>query len=130
MKKSEEIRRDQELAEQARPRILEGLRNDEELLVIAERVAGELDVDGTKAYRWVAFIAEEYEAARRRVSSLGLVLLWAGVLVLVAGVVLSLLGVSGGGLALWLPGIIVGVPTASAGVIVLARRRKLAKVSR
>ena len=130
MKKSEEIRRDQELAEQARPGILEGLRNDEELLAIAERVAGELDVDGTKAYRWVAFIAEEYEAARRRVGLLGLTLLWAGVLVLVAGVVLSLLGISTAGFALWLAGIIAGVPIATAGVIVLARRRELAKVSR
>lgn len=130
MKKSEEIRRDQELAEQARPVILEGLRNREENLSIAGRVADELEVEHTKAYRWVAYIAEEYEAARKRVSLVGLALLWIGVLALVAGAALSLLGMVSGSLAYWLLGLIVGVPIAGAGAIVLARRRHLVNVAR
>lgn len=129
MTKSEEIRRDQELAEQARPRIIEALRDRREPLDIAREVGTQLDVDERKAYRWVAYIAEDFERRRKRIGVMGLLLLWPGMIVLVGGALLSLFGIAFGALALWLIGLIVGVPLTVAGAVIAFGARRLVRDS-
>ncbi|HKJ85020.1 MAG TPA: hypothetical protein VKA06_03035 [Spirochaetia bacterium] len=126
MSKSDERRREQELADQARPLILAELRERGEPVEIAREVAQRLSVDETKAYRWVSYIAEDFEARRRRIAALGLAMLWPGMLVLAGGPILSLLGV-GTGFPLWALGVIIGLPLSIAGGFVSVRSRALVR---
>jgi hypothetical protein len=116
MSKSDEIRREQELAQEVRPIIVEGLRRGEEPVRIAEKLTTGFPVDSKKAYRWVVYVAEQFEARRARLGLLGLLLLWPGTIVLVLGILL------------WVPGLIVGLPLAAAGSYILARRDRLVRM--
>ena len=127
MSRAEEIRRDQERAEAARPAILQWLREGREPLEVAREVSERFDVEEKQAYRWVAYIAEDFERRRRRVAVAGLSLLWPGMLVLVAGPLLWLFGLSGPGIPLWVLGLAVGVPLASAGAWISTSARRLVR---
>lgn len=129
MTKSEEIQRDQELAERARPLIIDGLRARREPLHIAREVGTQLDVDERKAYRWVAYIAEDFERRRRRIGVTGLLMLWPGMIVLVGGPLLSLFGIALGAVSLWLLGVVVGVPLTIAGAFISFGARRLVRDS-
>ncbi len=126
MSKSDERRREQALADEARPLILAQLRERVEPVDIARDIAGRLSVDETKAYRWVSYIAEDFEARRRRIAAIGLSMLWPGMLTLVGGPLLSLLGV-GAGVSFWSLGLIVGLPLTVAGGFVATRSRSLVR---
>lgn len=124
-----ELRRDQELAARARPLILEQLRSGREPLQVSSQVAGRFGVDETKAYRWVAYISEDFERRRRRIAVVGLTLLWLGVLAAVAGAVVWLFGVRAPGIPYWVLGVVIGLPVAGAGLIVSLASRRLVRDS-
>lgn len=126
MSKSDERRREQELADEARPLILARLRERAEPVEIGREIARRLSVDETKAYRWVSYIAEDFEARRRRIAAIGLAMLWPGMLTLATGPMLSLLGVESG-FPLWALGLIVGLPLSIAGGFVSVRSRALVR---
>ncbi|MFW5741790.1 MAG: hypothetical protein ACOC2D_00820 [Spirochaetota bacterium] len=129
MSRAEEIRRDQERAQAARPAILERLREGREPLEVSHEVSERFDVDASKAYRWVAYIAEDFQRRRRRVAFIGLSLLWPGMLMLVAGPTLWLFGVPGPGIPFWLLGLVVGVPLSCAGAWLAISARRLVRVT-
>lgn len=129
MGKAEEIRRDQARAEAARPAILEWLRSGAEPLAISAEVATRFEVGEEQAYRWVAYIAEDFERRRKRIGVLGLVLIWSGAIIAVAGVVLWFFGVAGPAVPLWLFGLGCGVPVTAAGAIVAANAGRLVRRS-
>lgn len=126
MSKSDERRREQQLADEARPLILAQLRERAEPVEIARDIARRLSVDETKAYRWVSYIGEDFESRRRRIAAIGLAMLWPGMLTLAGGPLLSLLGV-GAGFPLWALGLIVGLPLTVAGGFVAMRSRALVR---
>ena len=88
----EQRRRDAEKSAQALPKIVEGLRQGQEPVHIGRDIAGEFDVEQTKAFRWVQIVAERYESQRRRIAVLGTVLIWIGAATAAAGLVLAVLG--------------------------------------
>lgn len=119
MSDSEVQRRRQEDIEKsqaARPAILAGLRAGEELLSIAGRVAGEHSVDEKKAYKWVALIEEEFSKRRKTVATLGLLVLWAGALTVVSGLVMLVIGFAPDGLV----GLNLPITLVIVGAIVMA----------
>lgn len=117
--KHEQILREQRLAEQLRPLIIARLRKGDEFLSITAVVAARSGIDERTAYKWVSTIGEDFVRRRRRIVTAGLVLLWLGVLVAAAGLLLWVFGVGLGGAPLWLTGLSVGGPTASAGVLLI-----------
>jgi len=126
MSKADEIRREQRLADEARPEIVRLLREGAEPAAIAGELAERLPVDDTKAYRWAAYIAEDSEIRRRRIATAGLLMLWPGAIVLAGGPLLSLLGVWST-LPLWLYGLAIGLPLTGAGAWIAARSRSLVR---
>lgn len=129
MSRAEEIQRDQARAEAARPAILEWLREGREALDVAREVSERFDVEETQAYRWVAYIAEDFERRRRRIALIGLSLLWPGMLVLVVGPLLWLFGVPGPGIPFWLLGLLAGMPLSSVGAWLSTSARRLVRHS-
>lgn len=127
MSRAEDIRRDQARADAARPAILEWLREGREPLDVSREVSERFDVEETQAYRWVAYIAEDFERRRRRIAFVGLSLLWPGMLVLVAGPLLWLFGVPGPGMPFWVLGLVAGVPLSSAGAWLSTSARRLVR---
>ncbi len=127
MGRAEEIRRDEARADAARPAILEWLREGREALDVAREVSERFDVEERQAYRWVAYIAEDFERRRRRIAFIGLALLWPGMLVLVAGPLLWLFGVAGPGVPFWVLGLVAGVPLSSAGAWISTSARRLVR---
>ena len=126
MSKTDDIRREQQLAEEARPEIVRRLREGAEAAVVARELAERLPVDETKAYRWTAYIAEDFERRRRRIATAGLLMLWPGAIVLVGGALLSLLGVWPAA-PVWLYGLLIGLPLSGAGAVVAGRSRALVR---
>jgi hypothetical protein len=127
--RADEIRRDQARAQAARPAILAWLRTGREPLDVARDVAHRFEVEEKQAYRWVAYIAEDFERRRRRIAVAGLALLWPGMLALAGGVILSLFGVRGPGVPLWLLGLIAGVPLSAVGALLATASRRLVRNS-
>ncbi len=84
------------------PRILERIRAGNELLEIADEVAGEVEVDRETAYRWVHEVDRVFQRRRRAVARGGVALLWVAAL---AGAAALILVATGAG------GTIVGIPT-------------------
>ena len=109
--------------------ILDALRAGREPLDIAADVSGRFDVDAQKSYRWVSFIAEDFETRRRRIAAVGIGLLWPGALLLSTGLVLSLFGVSWGGPPFWLLGLIVGLPLTIGGTVVALNAPRMVRDS-
>ncbi len=115
--------RERELAEKASralPFILEQLESKKEPVEISGFVATKYEVDDKTAYRWVQITEERFLTRSKRLSVIGLLLLWPGMLAVLAAVVLvvadwnsplgggsftlsALLGIAGGTFAL--PGI-------------------------
>ncbi len=127
MSKAEELRDDQERALAARGDIVSALRAGTDPREITRAVSERFGVDETKAYRWVMYTEQEYERNRRRVATAGLILLWAGVLVVVVGVVLGAIGVTSAVPRPVRLGLIAGLPPAVAGGIVAALARRIAR---
>jgi hypothetical protein len=125
----DERSRDQQLAEEARPLIVAGLRARREPLDIASDIARRLSLDAEKAYRWVVLISEDFERRRRRIATVGIVLLWIGVLTLVSGAVLSLIGAGSGETPFLSIGLVVGAPLSLCGAFISFRARQLVRTS-
>jgi hypothetical protein len=124
--KAEEIREDQRKANEARAQIVGGLRERRDVREITTEVAAAFGVDETKAYRWVMYAEQEYERSRRRVAATGLSLLWVGVLLAAAGVLLHVFEVGPLGRPL-LPGLAAGLPLSLAGLLVALLARRIAR---
>ncbi len=125
----DERRKDQQRAEEARPLILAGLRERREPLEIASDIARRLSLDERKAYRWVVLISEDFERRRRRIATVGIVILWIGVLTLVSGGALSLIGVSAGETPFWIIGVVIGVPMSICGAFISLRASRFVRTS-
>ncbi len=124
MRKSDEIRRDEELADRLRPTIVQALRNGDEPLDISARLSTEHDLDDKKAYRWVFYTAESFEKRRKGIQALGLTLLWGGVIGAVATGAVSIFTP---GSSAWIVGVVSGIPVAVVGATVSLRSRKLVR---
>lgn len=118
--KSEEIRREQEIAAEARPFILEQLRAKREPLEIGQAVSERWGVDGRLSYRWAQYITEDFFGQKKKYVAIGLVMIWIGALVAAAGVVLTLFSILAS-IPLWIIGLAVGLPLIIAGSVVVAR---------
>lgn len=87
--------RERELAEKASralPFILEQLEAKKEPVDISGFVATKYDVDNKTAYRWVQITEERFLKRAKRLSIIGLLLLWPGMLAVLAAVVLAVAG--------------------------------------
>ena len=122
----EQRERDAGIAREALPEIVAQLRGGAEPLQIAQSESARLDADLQKMYKWVAFVAEEFERRRRRSAIRGAVLLWGGFAALAAMVGFMLVG-SGLSGALWtLPA--AGLVLIAAGLYVALTARTKATV--
>jgi hypothetical protein len=127
--KSEEIRKEQEIAASARPLILERLQAGDEPLAISRLVSERFGVDEQLSYRWSQYIGEDYARQKRLYVAIGLVVLWIGVLVAATGTVLSVLGIEPFSFPLWAISLIAGVPLLAVGIGVLLMAGRLVKLS-
>jgi hypothetical protein len=129
--KADEIRREQELAERARPVMIDALREGRDPLEIARMIASEFQIDERQAYRWAQYTAEAFDRRRRRVVALGVLLLWVGVLGIAAGILVTLFapGADAGSnrVAAWVVGLVSGLPVAAAGSVIALRARRLVR---
>jgi hypothetical protein len=127
--KTEAIKREQEIAEQARPFILKQLQEGREPLEISTLVAERWDVDQRLSYRWAQYISDDYHQKRRRYVFLGLAMLWPGALLAAGGAVLSVLDVTFIPFVPWLAGLVSGLPLVGAGSVVIHRAGRLVRLS-
>jgi hypothetical protein len=127
MSKARELREDQERALAARGDIVRALRERQDPREITGTVAERFDVDEMKAYRWVMYTEQEYERNRRRIATAGLILLWTGVLIAAAGVVLGVFGVTAVVPRPIRLGLIAGLPLAVAGGTIAGLARRIAR---
>ncbi len=74
------------------PRILDRIRNGDELLQIADEVAAEVEVDRETAYRWVHEVDRVFQRRRRAVARGGAALLWVAALAGAAALILVVTG--------------------------------------
>lgn len=130
----EQRRREAEAAAAALPEMVAELRAGTELIDIGRRVAARHEIEETKAFKWVQIVAESFERQRRRIAILGSVLLWVGVTVAIAGLVLAISGVSvpsivPGLLSGYLVLIFLGALLAGAGLWLGLRAPRLAVVT-
>lgn len=115
----EQRERDARIAREAVPEAIEALRQGSESLSIATRISEKHDLDPRKAYKWVEFIEQRFEARRRRLARRSAGLMWLGIVLVLAG---------GGGLLaryyavavpLWtgIALLAVGIPLAVSGIL-------------
>ncbi|MFP4378568.1 MAG: hypothetical protein ACLFP4_16110 [Spirochaetales bacterium] len=121
MTKSEEIRLEQEKANEARPFIVAELRSNRALLEIASTVAQQWSIDERKAYRWVHYVSEEFAQRKRRWVTIGLIIVWVGVLIALGGVALTIFADLETLARPWLFGVLLGLPLTFIGAIIIAR---------
>ncbi len=82
---AEEREREQRIAAEAEPRIVEALGRGEEPRSIAERLAAEYEIEEVKAYRWTYYIDERYQRRRRAFLLVSLTLMWLGAITVAVG---------------------------------------------
>ncbi len=118
---------DARIAEKAVPEVVDGLRAGRDGLSIAQAISGDHDLDLQKAYRWVQYVEERFEAARRRAARLSAVVMWIGIAAALAGGGLLVAAYYGFRTPLAIPILLLvaGLPTAIYGAIrgFSARRR-------
>jgi hypothetical protein len=126
MSKDESIQeqraREAQAAKEALPHMLEGLRANEEALTIAHAEAERTGLELKKVYRWVEYVAEEFEKRRKRHAIRGAVLLWSGFAAVVVSAALLLFGGGLSGAGWTLPaagGVLIG-----AGLYIAATARR------
>jgi hypothetical protein len=129
MTKSEEMREEQRKANEARPFIVAELRSDRELLDVASTVSERWTIDERKAYRWVHYVSEEFATRKKRWVVLGLISVWLGVLVALAGTALSLFATIMVVAEPWVLGLAVGAPLIVIGATLIARSAQLVRLS-
>lgn len=121
---SEEREREQRLAAEAEPMILEGLRNGSEPREVSQMVAEELGVDEVKAYRWTMYIDEKRQKRRKRIAVVALSITWLGAIGAGVGVAALLLAWAVAGTLFWSivigAGLIIALPALA--IALLARR--------
>jgi len=81
----EQRERDTRIARDAVPAVIEALRQGNESLSIATDIAEKHDLDPRKAYKWVEFIEERFEARRHRLARRSAGLMWLGIVLVLAG---------------------------------------------
>lgn len=84
---SSERAREQRIAAEAEPEILESLGRGDDAMDVAEAIAGEYGIDEIKAYRWVVYIDEKRQKRRKRLAGITLGLTWLGVTAVLVGVI-------------------------------------------
>jgi VIT1/CCC1 family predicted Fe2+/Mn2+ transporter len=123
----EQRERDARIAEKAVPEMIDGLRSGRESLEIAQTVSSEHDLDLQKAYRWVQYVEEHFEAARARTARRSALLMWLGIVASLAGAGLFVAGYYGFQTWIGLPILLLvaGLPAAALGTVrgLTARRR-------
>ncbi len=92
------------------PRILARIRGGDELLEIADQVAGEVEVDRETAYRWIHEVDRVFQRRRRVIAQSGAVLLWIAALAGAGALLIVVLGIEG---------TFLGIPVAAALLIVV-----------
>ena len=83
---SSEREREQRIAAEAEPEILDALARGTELQEVAETIARRYGIDEIKAYRWSAYIDESRQKKRRRLAGIALAVTWLGTIAAVVGV--------------------------------------------
>lgn len=114
---SSQREREQRIAEEAEPVILEALARGRELREVAEEVARRWEIDEIKAYRWAAYIDERHQRTRRRIAMISLSITWLGAIAAVAGAAALLfvtttvawVVLTGAGLLLAIPALLVAL---------------------
>lgn len=120
---SSERAREQRIAAEAEPEILESLAAGEELMDVAEAVARNHGIDEIKAYRWVVYIDEKRQKQRKRIAGIGLAFTWLGAILLLVGV-MGVIFVAA--TAAWLAAIVVGGVVAIPSLTLALLSRKIA----
>lgn len=120
---SSEREREQRIAAEAEPEIIEALGDGRELQEVAEEIAERYGLDEIKAYRWTSYIDERYRKRKNRIALIAVSIMWFGAIVLVVGVVALLFVAS---TILW--GVIAGLGALIAlpAVIIAFLSRKIA----
>ena len=109
--------REQRIAQEAEPVILELLARGRELREVAEEVARRWEIDEIKAYRWASFIDERQQKRRRRIALSALSLTWLGAIgaaigaaaLLFVATTVAWFVVTGAGLLLAIPALLVAL---------------------
>ena len=114
--------KEQEIASQAEPRIVEALGTGEEPREIAERIASEYGIDGVKAYRWVYYIDERYQKKRRLLLSVALTVMWIGAIGTAVGLGAILFTAV---TTAWIITIVLGVVIALPALLVALKARRI-----
>lgn len=82
---AQQRQREQEIAAQVEPQIVEALGNGEEPRTVASRIAAEYEIDEVKAYRWAYYIDERYQKKRRVLLAFALTAMWIGAIAVAVG---------------------------------------------
>lgn len=115
----EQRERDARIARQAVPEVIEALRAGQESLSIATAMAEKHDLDSRKAYKWVEYLEQRFEARRRRLARRSAGLMWMGIVMLLTGGGLLLARYYGHDLAMWLALslLVAGTPLVVVGIL-------------
>jgi uncharacterized membrane protein len=82
---SSEREREQRIAREAEPMILDALAEGRETREVAEEVARRYEIDEVKAYRWTHYIEEGQQKTRKRIALTALGVTWLGAIAAVVG---------------------------------------------
>jgi hypothetical protein len=125
----EQRERDARIAAEAMPKIVEALREGREALEVSRKISEDYELDLQKAYRWVQYVEERFEAKRSSLARRSAALMWLGIVVALAGVAGLIARYYGVDVppAAAIPALAVGVPAAVLGAVRgLSVRRRVA----
>lgn len=86
MGKADERNHEHEVFERVTDRIVDGLRNGTDPVVMSSSIAEEHNLDQRTVFKWIQVLTEQKERRRRRYASIGAVLIWIGAISLGLGI--------------------------------------------